>query len=122
MAKNLTLWENADNYILIDKKAKKVYMMESKLKRMFQIGIAVPDAVAAAENFCRLFEIDEKEIQIIDGRDEEPIPMLYNGKETLAAMVIAMVNVAGVEFEFVQHYSGDTNYHKARLRYSPYLY
>ena len=115
MAKNLTLWENADNYILIDKKAKKVYMMESKLKRMFQIGIAVPDAIAAAENFCRLFDIDEKEIQIIDGRDEEPIPMLYNGKETLAAMVIAMVNVAGVEFEFVQHYSGDTNYHKDYL-------
>ena len=81
-------------------------------KRIFQIGIVVPDALSAARNFCRLFGIGEEEIQAMDGRKNTPIKMLYNGKETVSIMIIAMVQVAGVEFEFVQPYGGDINFHQ----------
>lgn len=91
-------------------------MSDVTLKRMFQIGMAVPDAVAAAKNFCRLFGIDEQTIQVMDGRENPPVKMYYNGKETVSVMIIAMVQIANVEFEFVQPYGGDVNFHEDYLK------
>lgn len=54
-------------------------MGNATIKRVFQIGIVVHDAVRAAKNFCQLFGIDEMEIQIIDVRKTGSPPMRYMG-------------------------------------------
>lgn len=87
-------------------------MGNTAIKRVFQIGIAVPDALAAAKNFCQLFEIDEEKMRIIDTRTTDNRPMRYMGREIVACNLIAMVQAANVEFEFIQHVEGDANFHK----------
>ena len=85
------------------------------MKRVFQIGIAVPDALAAAKSFCQLFEIDDSAIQIIDARITGAHPMRYRGREIMAGNLLALVQAANVEFEFIQHVDGDDNFHKEYL-------
>ena len=81
-------------------------MAENKLKRMFQIGIVVPDAVAAAKNFCTLFDIEETAIKVVDTKEAGAAPIRVHGQEMVTYSILAMVNVAGVQFEFVQPNGG----------------
>lgn len=81
-------------------------MAKEKLKRLFQIGIVVPDAVTAAKNFCALFALDEAAINIIDTKEAGAAPIRVHGQEMVAYSILAMVNVVGVQFEFVQPNGG----------------
>lgn len=86
-------------------------MSETGLKRMFQIGIVVSDAMKAAENFCELARIDKNAIQFIDtGASGNAMPTLYVDKTVTTYNKLAMVMVAGVEFEFIEYSGADPNF------------
>ena len=80
-------------------------MTPSTLKRVFQIGIVVPDARAAARTFCTLFSIDEDAVEIID-TTASAAPIRVRGQEVTACFLLAKVFAAQVEFEFIQPLSG----------------
>ena len=85
---------------------------QSTLKDFLQIGIVVPDAIAAAKNFCAVFDIDETEMEIIDSRDTDILTMNFRGNDIAVHLVMVNVKAAGVEFEFIQHVGGDVNSQK----------
>jgi len=105
------LCSKKQKYIL-ELKEKGNNMTDTTIKRMFQIGIVVSDAIAAAENFCELFQVDKDIIMIIDTRDNSGDTVCYCGKKIMSQYLLAMVCVANVEFEFIQHVGGDAGYHK----------
>lgn len=84
----------------------------SSLKDFLQIGVVVPDAIAAAKNFCAVFDLEEKEMEVIDSRETEILKMHFRGKEIAVQLLIVNVKAAGVEFEFIQHVGGDVNSQK----------
>ena len=86
-------------------------MAVSEIKKVFQLGIVVDDALAAAQSACELFALDPESIQYVD-LSEYAAPVLYKGQETRSYLKLAMVNVAGLEFEFIQFVGGDANSHK----------
>ena len=86
-------------------------MGESEVKRVFQLGIVVDNALEAARNACALFGIDEGEIQYVD-LSEQAAPVRYKGKETRSYLKLAMLNAFGLEFEFIEFVGGDANSHK----------
>ncbi len=87
-------------------------MSEPILKKLVQIGIIVPDAVKAAENFCEVFEVDPETITVLDTRDNGKMTTLLRGEEIESYNLIAMVPVANIEFEFIQYMGGDINSQK----------
>ena len=87
----------------------------STLKNFLQIGIVVPDAIAAASNFCKVFDIDENEMEIIDSRETDILKMNFRGTDIAVHLIMVNVKSAGVEFEFIQHVGGDINSQKEFL-------
>lgn len=83
-------------------------MSESTLKKVLQLGIVVADAQKSAETFCELFDIPVEEVRYI----HTDAPTEYKGQTVRAELKIAMVTVANLEFEFLQHVSGDYNSQK----------
>lgn len=81
------------------------------IKNVFQLGIVVDDALKAAQTTCELFSIDPDRIQYID-LSERAEPVKYRGIETRSYLKLAMVDVKGLEFEFIQFVGGDANSHK----------
>ena len=85
---------------------------QSTLKDFLQIGVVVPDAIAAAKNFCAGFDINENEMEIIDSRETEILKMNFRGNDIEVHLIMVNVEAAGVEFEFIQHVGGDVNSQK----------
>lgn len=81
------------------------------LKKVLQLGIVVADVRKAAEQFCALFDVPLETVQFTDTSDYKA-PIQYKGKTVRAGMKIAMLTVANIEFEFIQHVSGDKNSQK----------
>lgn len=100
------------NKAIRDMYLKKQSVKSSTLKKFLQIGVVVPDAVHAAKNFCAVFDIDEKDMEIIDSRGTEILKMNFRGKDIAVHLIIVNVKAAGVEFEFIQHVGGDVNSQK----------
>ncbi len=86
-------------------------MGEVKVEKFFQIGIVVADARRAAETLCAMCAIDPAGIRYVD-LSEQNAPVKFRGRLVTAYMRLAMVQVAGVEFEFIQHTGGDVNSQK----------
>ena len=85
---------------------------QSTLKDFLQIGIVVPDAIAAAKNFCAVFDIDESEMDVVDSRESEILKMNFRENDIEVHLLMVNVRAAGVEFEFIQHVGGDVNSQK----------
>ena len=85
---------------------------KSTLKDFLQIGVVVSDAIAAAKNFCAVFDIDESEMEIIDSRESEILKMNFRGNDIEVHLLMVNIRAAGVEFEFIQHVGGDINSQK----------
>ena len=85
---------------------------QSTLKDFLQIGVVVPDAIAAAKNFCAVFDIDESAMEIIDSRESDILKMNFRGNDIEVHLLMVNVRAAGVEFEFIQHVGGDVNSQK----------
>ncbi len=86
-------------------------MSKPVLKKVLQLGIVVKDVEKAANTFCDLFGLSLKNVQFVD-TSEYQAPIQYKGKTVRAGMKIAMLTAANIEFEFIQHVSGDVNSQK----------
>lgn len=109
--------QNGIVYEVYNKGVRDVHMerqsvAQSTLKDLLQVGIVVPDAIAAAKNFCAVFDIDESAMEIIDSRDTEILTMNFRGNDIAVHLIMVNVMAAGIEFEFIQHVGGDVNSQK----------
>ena len=84
----------------------------AKLKKVFQIGLVVMDAKKSAEVFCEIFSIDKSNIQLVNMKEIEAIPIKYQGKLVEAYNFLAIVKLEQMEFEFIQYLGGDNNSQK----------
>jgi len=84
-------------------------MSTVSIKHVLQIGIIVSDVKAALENFCRLFSLDEKKAILIPDTGEGITSARYYGQEVSFRLAIALINYAGIQFEFIQPLGGDAN-------------
>jgi hypothetical protein len=84
-------------------------MEHAELKHVIQLGIVVSDAQNAADHFCKLFDLDEDETFVVDTGDDGISEAKYYGKDVHFSLIIALVNYAGIQFEFIQPAGGDDN-------------
>ena len=76
-------------------------MSEPTLKRVIQLGIVVKDAQKAAEVFCELFDIDPANVNYIDTAEGNS-SMCFRGEKIRLKHKLAVLQHAGMEFEFIQ--------------------
>lgn len=87
-------------------------METGTMQKMLQVGVIVADAEAAVKKLCELFQIEDNAISLMDMRENGKTVLQFHGKEIEAYNKVATVQIADVEFEFVQHVAGDTNAQK----------
>lgn len=69
-----------------------------EMKRVVQIGIVVRDVEQAMNHFCRLFQVPENRKMIIEVKE---------GENSNFSAYLGWVNIAGIQFEFIQPNGGD---------------
>jgi hypothetical protein len=84
-------------------------MEYAELKHVIQLGIVVPDAQKAVDNFCKLFNLDEDDTFVVNTADGGISEAKYYGKDVKFSLIIALVDYAGIQFEFIQPVDGDDN-------------
>jgi hypothetical protein len=80
-----------------------------EMKHVLQVGIIVPNAKKALDNFAALFGIDEDDTMLMETGPDGITDAKYYGKVVSFSLAIGLVNYAGVQFEFIQPLTGDAN-------------
>ena len=84
-------------------------MENAEIKHVIQIGVVVPDAQKSVDNFCKLFGQDEDDAFVVDTESDGISEAKYYGRDVGFSLIIALINYAGIQFEFIQPTGGDDN-------------
>lgn len=83
--------------------------MPCQLNHIHQLGIIVPDALKATENFCRLFSLDPTAAKYVDSQKCGKMEIKLYSRTIESYNTFTTIQRGGIEFEFIQHSAGEKN-------------